>query len=106
MSAVHTVSVDDMCSIATDAVINFPKDVNKVRKTTEMYSILDACNILHSVNVCGSYELKFSVSSSSMKSSVIAKENLRKALRIELQKRELFCAVYTVPPYSLDLQHL
>lgn len=101
MSAGRTVSTDDLCSIATDAVINFPKDVNKVRKTTEMYGILDAYKILRSVNACGSYELKFSVFSSSVKSSVSAKEELRTALSIELQRREPFCAMYTVPPYTV-----
>jgi len=56
MSSVRTVSVEDLSSIATDAVINFPAEVNRLRKN-EMYGLMDAFSIIRSVNVCGEYDI-------------------------------------------------
>jgi len=103
MSYVRSVSIDDLCSITTDTVLNFPPDVNRLRNKTEMYAVYDAYRILRSVRACDCYEIKFAVVATGMTPVSTAKSELRMALSEQLQKHEQFYAVYTVPPYSVLL---
>jgi len=54
-----------------------------------------------SLDECGHYDFDFIVMSTCMKSVTVAMNELRMALSDCMQKRKPFCAIYTVPPYTL-----
>ena len=99
-SRIRALSTEDLCSLANDAIMNFPAEINTVRDN-DMYGVVEAYSILRGLELCGEHDFKFEIVSSSKKCVNIAKNEVRMALSDCQLTGKAFCGIYTVPPYTV-----
>jgi hypothetical protein len=68
-------SDDEIVKITTDALMDFPQQVDKLRDSKRMYDISEAYGIVRSVGACDAYDIEFAVYSASSKPASTARTN-------------------------------
>lgn len=93
----------DLKEITQNYILNFPPEVNALRSFEKHYSVDEAYDILRTCRLISDTELTLEITSIGEVSCNDAKEQLARSLTNLVEQHEMFCAIYTIPPYTFLL---